>query len=71
MRGHVRICKRVCLCEVVWRVRRETTLTLLVVLSGIYCGLVLIGGGTRYARTYIFLLNLITKIANRSSTVTL
>jgi hypothetical protein len=55
MRGDARTSKRVCLCEVGWRVRRETTLTLQMDLSGIYCGLVLIGGGTRYAGTYMTL----------------
>jgi hypothetical protein len=44
-----------CMCEVVWRVRRETTLTLSVVLLGIWCGFVLLGSGTRSARTYMSL----------------
>jgi hypothetical protein len=39
------------MCEVVWR---ATTLTLLVDLSGIWCGFVLISSGTRSACTYIF-----------------
>jgi hypothetical protein len=58
------------MCEVVWRVRRGTTLTLLVDLSGIECGIVLLCSGTRYARTYIPLSNCITKAKNinRSST---
>jgi hypothetical protein len=38
-----------------WRARRETTLTLVMDLSAIWCVFVLASSGTRYAGTYISL----------------
>jgi hypothetical protein len=52
---HTQVGKRVCMCDVVWRAQRETTLTLLMDLSAIWCVFVLAISGTRYAGTYISL----------------
>jgi hypothetical protein len=40
--SYARTCGRLCMCDVVWRVRRGTTLTLSVDLPGIECGIVLL-----------------------------
>jgi hypothetical protein len=73
VRGHARTCGRVCMCEVVWRVRRETTLTLSADLLGIECWIMLSGNRAHAMCCYNSLLNriTITKNANRSSTASL
>jgi hypothetical protein len=54
LKTHLVVVRIVGCCEVLWRARRETTLTLLMDLSGKECNPLPLCSGARYARTYIF-----------------